>query len=120
MYVSECFKSEGQVNLSRLSCTGCAGVRPEDVALINKINPVETPHTTPVVSCSVQIWRGDVELVVSGWLGVVDTGWLWRDETIMINLLHASSKARSRCSRPPHTFRPASRMSREDTLQDLQ
>ena len=50
--VSECLKSEGQVNLSRLSCTGCAGVRSEDVALINKINPVETPHTTPVVSCS--------------------------------------------------------------------
>ena len=44
--VSECLKSEGQVNLSRLSCTGCAGVRPEDVALINKINPEETPHTT--------------------------------------------------------------------------
>ena len=44
MYVSECLESEGQVNLRRLSCTDCVGVRSEDVALINKINPVETPQ----------------------------------------------------------------------------
>ena len=77
MYGSECLKSEGQVNLRRLSCTDCAGVRSEDVALINKINPLETPHTTHHTThqcVHVVIW-GDVELVVSVGLGVVDTDW---------------------------------------------
>ena len=50
---------------------GCACVRSEDVALINKINPVETP----LQSFHVQIWRDVKLVVVSGGPGVVDTDW---------------------------------------------